>query len=54
MKTEDAMDYLVARALDSGYTPSQISEFRAELHERISEMEVCDKEELDELFDQWF
>ena len=54
MKTEDAMAYLVARALDSGYTPSQISGFRVELRERVSEMEVCDKEELDELFEILF
>ena len=54
MKTDDAMAYLVARALDSGYTPSQISGFRAELREKISEMEVCDKEELDEIFEIWF
>ncbi len=54
MKTEDAVNYLVARALDSGYTPDQISGFRAELREKVNEMEVCDKEELDEIFETLF
>ena len=54
MKTDDAVAYLVARALDSGYTPEMVAGFRAELRERVSEMKVCDKEELDEIFDQWF
>lgn len=53
MKTDDAVTYLVARALDSGYTPSQIAGFRAELRERLSMME-CDQEQLDELFLELF
>jgi len=47
---QKSLDYLIARALDSGYTPESIKCFREELRERLNEMPVTDKEELDELF----
>ena len=50
MTLQKSLDYLIARALDSGYTPESIKCFREELRERLNEMPVTDKEELDELF----
>ena len=50
MTLQQSLDYLIARALDSGYTPESIKSFKEELRERLNEMPVTDKEELDELF----
>lgn len=54
MTLQKSLDYLIARALDSGYTPESIKCFREELRERLNEMPVTDKEELDELFEILF
>jgi len=51
---QKSLDYLIARALDSGYTPDSIKCFKEELRERLNEMPVTDKEELDELFETIF
>ena len=54
MTIQQSLDYLIARALDSGYTPDSIKCFKEELRERLNEMPVTDKEELDELFEILF
>lgn len=54
MTLQKSLDYLIARALDSGYTPESIKCFKEELRERLNEMPITDKEELDELFAQIF
>lgn len=54
MTVQQSLEYLIARALDSGYTPESIKCFREELRERLNEMPVTDKEELDELFETIF
>lgn len=54
MTVQQSLDYLIARALDSGYTPDSIKCFKEELRERLNEMPITDKEELDELFDEIF
>ena len=54
MTVQQSLDYLIDRALDSGYTPDSIKCFKEELRERLNEMPVTDNEELDELFDQIF
>jgi len=51
---QKSLDYLIARALDSGYTPESIKCFKEELRERLNEMPITDKEELDELFEILF
>ena len=50
MTVQKSLDYLIARALDSGYTPDSIKRFKEELRERLNDMPVTDQEELDELF----
>ena len=54
MTIQQSLDYLIARALDSGYTPDSIKCFKDELRERLNDMPVTDKEELDELFEILF
>lgn len=54
MTLQQSLDYLIARALDSGYTPDSIKCFKEELRERLNEMPITDKEELDELFEILF
>ncbi len=54
MTLQKSLDYLIARALDSGYTHESIKCFKEELRERLNEMPVTDKEELDELFETIF
>lgn len=54
MTVQQSLDYLIARALDSGYTPESIKCFKEELRERLNEMPITDKEELDELFETIF
>ena len=54
MTLQKSLDYLIARALDSGYTPESIKCFKEELRERLNEMPITDKEELDELFEILF
>ena len=54
MNVQKSLDYLIVRALDSGYTPESIKSFKEELRERLNEMPITDKEELDELFEILF
>ena len=54
MKLEQAMEYLVNKALDIGYTKHQISTFAWEVKELIGDMEDCSVENLDIIFNQLF
>ena len=54
MTVQQSPDYLIARALDSGYTPYSIKCFKEELRELLNEMEDTDKDTLDSLFDEIF
>lgn len=53
MKIDEAFEYIINRALDFGYTPKMIECFAFEIRERLSMME-CDKDQLDELFEELF
>lgn len=50
MKTNDALQYLINRALEEGYCESQISPFIFEIKERIEQLEDWDTESLDNLY----
>lgn len=54
MKTDEALSYLIAKALDSGYDMYAVNCFRFELRERLNEMPDTDKDTLDELFEEIF
>lgn len=54
MTTQESLKYLIDKALKYGYTERQIAAFAYEVQEKIAEIPVTDKEELDELFDQIF
>ena len=54
MKTDEALSYLIVKALDCGYDMNQINCFRFELRERLNDMPVTDQEELDQLFEELF
>ena len=54
MRNKEALSYIIKKAKKFGYTDCQIAAFAFEVQEKIAEMPVTDKEELDELFDQIF
>lgn len=53
MKVDEAFEYIINRALAFGYTQKEIECFAFEIRERLSMME-CDKDQLDELFEELF
>lgn len=54
MKTDQALRYLINKALEFGYTEQMITPFVFELRERLSMMEDTSQEECDKLFDEIF
>lgn len=54
MTTQQSLQYLINRALESGYCEHQLSPFTSEIKERIEQLEDWDIASLDELFNEIF
>lgn len=54
MKTDEALKFLINKALQYGYTEQMIAPFVFELRERLSMMETTDEDDLIKLFDEIF
>lgn len=54
MKLEQSLEYIVNKAYDVGYTPSQVACFYHELLEEVNKIEDCSVENLDVLFEEYF